>query len=87
VRADGQGIADENLDRIFAPLFTTRASLGGTGLGLALARGVVEALGGAIEVKSRPSEGTEIVVRLKRARLAARRRKPSPAPRGRRKQS
>ena len=84
VRDDGQGIPDENLDRIFDPLFTTRASLGGTGLGLALARGVVEALGGAIEVKSRPSEGTEIVVRLKRARLAARRRKPSPAPRGRR---
>jgi PAS domain S-box-containing protein len=67
VRDDGSGIAYENLDRIFDPLFTTRSSLGGTGLGLALARGVVEAHGGSIEVKSRESEGTAVTVRLRRA--------------------
>jgi PAS domain S-box-containing protein len=67
VRDDGCGIADENLDRIFDPLFTTRSSLGGTGLGLALARGVVEAHGGTIEVSSRESEGTAFTVRLHRA--------------------
>ena len=67
VRDDGSGIADENLDRIFDPLFTTRATRGGTGLGLALARGVVEAHGGAIEVSSRESEGTAVLVRLPRA--------------------
>ena len=66
-RDDGSGIADENLDRIFDPLFTTRAARGGTGLGLALARGVVEAHGGSIEVSSRESEGTTARVRLPRA--------------------
>ncbi len=69
VRDDGCGIADENLDRIFDPLFTTRSSLGGTGLGLALARGVVEAHGGSIDVSSRETEGTQVSVRLRRAKL------------------
>ena len=67
VRDDGCGIDDENLDRIFDPLFTTRAGRGGTGLGLALARGVVESCGGSIDVKSRESEGTTVTVRLGRA--------------------
>jgi len=64
VRDDGAGIADEDVDRIFDPLFTTRGARGGTGLGLALARGVVQAHGGSIEVRSRPGEGTTAVVRL-----------------------
>ncbi|TFG93925.1 MAG: ATP-binding protein, partial [Myxococcales bacterium] len=69
VRDDGCGIADENLDRIFDPLFTTRSSRGGTGLGLALARGVVEAHGGSIDVSSRETEGTQVIVRLRPAKL------------------
>jgi PAS domain S-box-containing protein len=71
VRDDGCGIADENLDRIFDPLFTTRSSLGGTGLGLTLARGVVEAYGGSIDASSREAEGTQVIIRLKSATPAA----------------
>jgi signal transduction histidine kinase len=77
IRDDGCGIADENLDRIFDPLFTTRSSLGGTGLGLALARGVVEAHGGSIDVSSREAEGTQIIVRLESATSPAPARRPA----------
>ena len=67
VRDDGRGVAAEDLDRIFDPLFTTRAESGGTGLGLALARGVVQAHGGSIEVESPEGRGAAVVVRLPRA--------------------
>ena len=67
VRDDGVGIADEDVERIFDPLFTTRAARGGTGLGLALARGVIQAHGGSIEVSSRRGGGTSVTVRMPRA--------------------
>jgi signal transduction histidine kinase len=51
---DGPGIAAELLPRIFEPFFTTRAVDGGTGLGLALARRIVEATGGRLIVESKP---------------------------------
>jgi PAS domain S-box-containing protein len=70
VRDDGVGVATEDLDRIFDPLFTTRGATGGTGLGLALARAVVEAHGGSIEVESPNGRGATAVVRLPRARGA-----------------
>jgi len=46
----GIGIPAENLDKLFEPLFTTKAK--GIGLGLALAKSMVEGHGGKIEVKS-----------------------------------
>ncbi len=58
----GAGIAEENLERIFEPLFTTRAQ--GIGLGLALAERLVEAHGGTIEVESEVGEGSVFTVRL-----------------------
>ncbi len=51
---DGPGIPAEMLPRIFEPFFTTRTAEGGTGLGLALARRIVEAAGGRLTVESRP---------------------------------
>jgi two-component system sensor histidine kinase HydH len=58
----GSGMSVETLERIFEPFFTGRAE--GTGLGLAITRKIIEGHGGQIEVKSRPGEGTEFLVRL-----------------------
>lgn len=58
----GQGMAPEVLSKIFRPFFSTKP--GGTGLGLATTRKVVEAHGGAIEVQSALNRGTKFTVRL-----------------------
>jgi signal transduction histidine kinase len=58
----GAGIAREDLPRIFDPFFTTRRT--GTGLGLAISRNIIEGLGGAIAVSSRPGEGTQVRIEL-----------------------
>ena len=54
----GMGIAREDLGRIFDPFFTTKQTGRGAGLGLAIAKRVVEEHGGRIEVESSPGEGT-----------------------------
>ncbi|MHB8876896.1 MAG: sensor histidine kinase [Myxococcaceae bacterium] len=61
----GHGMAPEVRSRIFEPFFTTKE--GGTGLGLALSRQIVQAHGGSIDCESAPGGGTTFVVRLKRA--------------------
>ncbi len=67
VRDTGRGIAPEQLSSIFRPFFTTKGQ--GTGLGLSLAKRIVEAHGGHIDVKSILKQGTEfsITLPLKRA--------------------
>jgi signal transduction histidine kinase/ActR/RegA family two-component response regulator len=52
----GEGIAPENLPRIFEPYFSTRKS--GSGLGLATVYSIVKKHGGCIEVSSTPGKGT-----------------------------
>ena len=59
---DGEGIAPENLERIFLPFFTTRGK--GTGLGLAIAQKTVLDHEGLLEVRSRPEGGTLFQVQL-----------------------
>jgi len=49
----GQGIADENIEKIFEPLFTTKSR--GNGLGLASCKEFVEKHGGTISVKNNPT--------------------------------
>ena len=62
VRDRGAGIAAEDLGRVFDPFFTTRRT--GTGLGLAISRNIIEGMGGAISIQSRPGSGTEVRIEL-----------------------
>jgi two-component system NtrC family sensor kinase len=59
----GRGIAADDLPRIFEPFFTTKGNHG-TGLGLAVSWGIVEAHGGSLEVQSEPGRGTCFTLRL-----------------------
>ena len=58
----GPGIAPDDLSRVFDRFFTTRAK--GTGLGLALARALIEADGGAVTAASPPGSGAEFTLTL-----------------------
>lgn len=58
----GPGIAPENMERIFQPLFSTKSR--GIGLGLPISKNLVEANGGRIEVASESGKGTVFTVSL-----------------------
>ena len=58
----GCGIPEENLDKIFEPLFTTKPK--GIGLGLAITKRLVEQNRGTIEVTSQVAKGTTFTLRL-----------------------
>jgi signal transduction histidine kinase len=64
----GPGIPPEEQGQIFDPFFRGKKAVAdqvhGTGLGLNLAKKIVEAHGGSIRVKSEPAKGTEFIVRL-----------------------
>ncbi|HEY8088611.1 MAG TPA: HAMP domain-containing sensor histidine kinase [Polyangiaceae bacterium] len=62
VKDDGTGMSPEVLDRIRKPYFTTKE--GGTGLGVAVARGLVEQHGGRMDIKSHPGTGTTVSILL-----------------------
>jgi len=59
---NGRGIPPEQLDSVFEPFHTTRR--GGTGLGLFVARQIVEGHGGKINIESTPGEGTTVEILL-----------------------
>jgi signal transduction histidine kinase len=62
IRDSGVGIAQENIDRIFQPLFTTKAR--GIGLGLAIVKQYLDANHGRIAVQSQLGTGTTFRVSL-----------------------
>ena len=70
----GNGIDRSDLGRIFDPYFTTKR--GGTGLGLPIARHIIDGLGGTLTAASEPGRGTEMRIELPFDAPA-----PTPAPR------
>ncbi len=64
VSDNGPGIARELQMQIFEPFFSTKDNQHRTGLGLAVAKGIVERHGGTITVKSAPGAGAEFRVEL-----------------------
>lgn len=62
VRDHGTGITPEDMAHIFDPFFTTRRT--GTGLGLPIAKNIIDGLGGSLSVESRTDAGTEIRIEL-----------------------
>ncbi len=58
VEDNGPGIPEANLPRIFDPFFTTKPVGKGTGLGLAICYGIINKIGGKIDVHSKVNEGT-----------------------------
>lgn len=74
VRDTGPGIPPRDLPRIFERFYKvdrSRAGQPGSGLGLSIARHLVELQGGTISAESRPGVGTELRVRLPRAPLTS----------------
>ena len=69
----GVGIPEENLEKIFEPLFTTKAK--GIGLGLAITKMAVEGHGGSMDVESEVGKGSIFTVRLPLTGPGARGRK------------
>ncbi|MCC6444922.1 MAG: 4Fe-4S binding protein [Armatimonadetes bacterium] len=60
----GKGIPEENISKLFTPFFTTKDIGKGTGLGLAVAYGIIKMHRGGIEVASKAGEGTTFTLSL-----------------------
>ncbi len=61
---NGCGMSEEDLGKIYEPFFSTKTKTGGTGLGLSITYGLVQELGGKIQVTSKKGEGTTFTVSL-----------------------
>jgi len=68
IEDNGSGMDEETLSHIFEPFFTTKTGYG-TGLGLPITHGIINKLGGTIEVKSKIGIGTTFIVYLRKNKL------------------
>ena len=64
IEDNGIGIAEHQLDRIFDMFFRTSAKIEGSGIGLYIAKEIVEKLRGSIKVKSKEGKGTSFNIQL-----------------------
>lgn len=64
VEDDGCGISDSDIKKVFEPFFTTKSRTGGTGLGLSITYGLVQEIGGKIQVQSTIGKGTRFTIFL-----------------------
>lgn len=64
IKDDGPGIAEENLEQIFSPFFTTKASVNNWGIGLSYCHKIVVGHDGKIVVESDPDHGTTFKIFL-----------------------
>ncbi len=60
----GPGISEENKKHIFEPFFTTKEVGSGTGLGLSVSHGIINQMGGTINVDSQPNAGATFTIAL-----------------------
>jgi len=64
IEDNGCGISAEHLEKVFDPFFTTKEPGRGTGLGLAVCLGLVESMGGSMNLVSEEGRGTTALLRL-----------------------
>jgi two-component system NtrC family sensor kinase len=64
VADEGPGVPEEDRERVFEPFYTTKAEGQGTGLGLSVSKGIIEAHGGRIELTSAASGGARFKCHL-----------------------
>jgi len=64
VKDNGSGISPEDLKKVFTPFFTTKPVGQGTGLGLSVCLGIIDSMGGMMEVSSEKGAGTTFTIRL-----------------------
>jgi C4-dicarboxylate-specific signal transduction histidine kinase len=69
VADNGCGIPQELQEKVFQPLFTTKPVGIGTGLGLSICKELVTHAGGGMRLSSKPGEGTEVEIILRRVQL------------------
>ena len=64
IRDTGVGIAEENMSKLFDPFFSTKPTGKGTGLGLTVAKKIIEMHGGRIEIRNRVAGGARVKLTL-----------------------
>jgi len=62
IEDDGPGIAEDRLEKIWDPFFTTKEK--GTGLGLGIVKKIIELHGGTIEISNRAAGGAQVAIQL-----------------------
>jgi signal transduction histidine kinase len=64
---NGRGIAEDSLEKLFDPFYTTKED--GTGLGLSISFGIIHRHRGSIDISNRPDGGAQVAVRLPKGNL------------------